>query len=219
MKGASQHHSVSPIHKPNAATVRLITSADKRQLFPVSIWTCRISQYKTWFSFSSWFSICEKAGSGGNTPEVYFVRTPNQPSLDVPGFLQSLHEYFVIIYGYVIVCYSYPLPLPVDSFVILRSLTQLTTHTRGGVVAEGEWRQLSDKIRTLYLKLGHGLFSIYPWKLITTLCTNWFMTNRSCRTLQNHRTFTHTLKPNKPVGPQLATSQRLQLHATHTKNC
>jgi hypothetical protein len=26
-------------------------------------------------------------------------------------------------------------------------------------------------------------------------------------------------KPNKPVDPQLATSQHLQVHATHTKNC
>jgi hypothetical protein len=31
------------------------------------------------------------------------------------------------------------------------------------------------------------------------------------------RTFTHTLKPNKPVDPQLATSQQLELHATHIK--
>jgi hypothetical protein len=26
-------------------------------------------------------------------------------------------------------------------------------------------------------------------------------------------------KPNKPVDPQLATSQQLQMHVTHTKNC
>jgi hypothetical protein len=26
-------------------------------------------------------------------------------------------------------------------------------------------------------------------------------------------------KTNKPVDPQLATSQQLQVHATHTKNC
>jgi hypothetical protein len=49
--------------------------------------------------------------------------------------------------------------------------------------------------------------------------TDRFTTNRSCHTLPSHRTYTHTLKPNKPVGPQLATSQQLQLHATHTKNC
>jgi hypothetical protein len=30
---------------------------------------------------------------------------------------------------------------------------------------------------------------------------------------------THTSKPNKPVDPQLATSQQLQLHATRNKNC
>jgi hypothetical protein len=30
---------------------------------------------------------------------------------------------------------------------------------------------------------------------------------------------THTLKPNKPVGPQLSTSQKQKVHATHTKNC
>jgi hypothetical protein len=53
----------------------------------------------------------------------------------------------------------------------------------------------------------------------TTRCTNWFMTNRSCSTLPSHRTYFHTLKPNKPVGPQLATSQQLKVHATHTKNC
>jgi hypothetical protein len=36
--------------------------------------------------------------------------------------------------------------------------------------------------------------------------------------LPSHRTHTHTPKPNKPVDPQLVTSQQLQLHATHTKN-
>jgi hypothetical protein len=29
----------------------------------------------------------------------------------------------------------------------------------------------------------------------------------------------HTPKPNKPVNPQLATSQQLQVHASHTKTC
>jgi hypothetical protein len=33
---------------------------------------------------------------------------------------------------------------------------------------------------------------------------------------QSHRTFTHTLKPNKPDGPQLATTQQLKVQ-THTK--
>jgi hypothetical protein len=36
---------------------------------------------------------------------------------------------------------------------------------------------------------------------------------------QSYRTLTHTLKPNKPVGPQLATSQLLKVHETHIKNC
>jgi hypothetical protein len=35
----------------------------------------------------------------------------------------------------------------------------------------------------------------------------------------SHRTFTHNPKPSKPVDLQLATSQQLLLHATHTKNC
>jgi hypothetical protein len=33
----------------------------------------------------------------------------------------------------------------------------------------------------------------------------------------SHRTYTHTPKPNKPVDPQLATSQQLQVHATQTQ--
>jgi hypothetical protein len=52
-----------------------------------------------------------------------------------------------------------------------------------------------------------------------TRCISWFTTNRSSRALPSHRTYTHNPKPNKPVVPQLATSQQLQLHATHTKNC
>jgi hypothetical protein len=40
-----------------------------------------------------------------------------------------------------------------------------------------------------------------------------------CYTLPSHWTYTHTPKPNKPVDPQLATTQQLQLHAAHTKNC
>jgi hypothetical protein len=51
----------------------------------------------------------------------------------------------------------------------------------------------------------------------TTWCTDWFTTNRSCRTIQSHRTYTHTQKPYKPVGPQLATSQQLKVHETHTE--
>jgi hypothetical protein len=39
------------------------------------------------------------------------------------------------------------------------------------------------------------------------------------RTLPSHRTYTHNPNPNKPVVPQLATSQKLQLHAPHTKTC
>jgi hypothetical protein len=35
--------------------------------------------------------------------------------------------------------------------------------------------------------------------------------------LPSHWTYTHTPKPNKAVDPQLATSQQLQVHATHTK--
>jgi hypothetical protein len=39
----------------------------------------------------------------------------------------------------------------------------------------------------------------------------------ACLTLPSHRTYTHTPKPNKPVDPQLATSQQLKVHATHTQ--
>jgi hypothetical protein len=42
---------------------------------------------------------------------------------------------------------------------------------------------------------------------------------QSSRTLQSLRIFTHTPKPNKPVGPQLVTRQQLKVHATLTKNC
>jgi hypothetical protein len=58
--------------------------------------------------------------------------------------------------------------------------------------------------------------SVLSWSCYCDRCT-WFTTNRSCRTLPSHRTLTHTPKPNKPVDPQLASSQQLQLHATHTK--
>jgi hypothetical protein len=51
----------------------------------------------------------------------------------------------------------------------------------------------------------------------TARCTNRFKTNRSRRTLPSYRTYTRTLKPNKPVGPQLATSQQIKVHATHQK--
>jgi rRNA processing protein Gar1 len=47
-------------------------------------------------------------------------------------------------------------------------------------------------------------------------------TNHSihCCALPSHRTYTQTPKPNKPVDPQLSTSQQLKVHATHTKkNC
>jgi hypothetical protein len=53
----------------------------------------------------------------------------------------------------------------------------------------------------------------------TTRCTNWFTTSRSSCTLPSHRNYTHNPKPNKPVIPQLATNQQLQVHATHTKIC
>jgi hypothetical protein len=68
-----------------------------------SRWTCSIPHYETWLSFSSWFSICEQAGSDGNAPGMYFARTRFQtwrrlqPSSDVPGFPQSLQGYFVIL--------------------------------------------------------------------------------------------------------------------------
>jgi hypothetical protein len=55
----------------------------------------------------------------------------------------------------------------------------------------------------------------YPGDIIQEL----FTTNRSCRTLPSHRTYTHTPQPNKPVDPQVATSPQLEVHATHTKNC
>jgi hypothetical protein len=41
----------------------------------------------------------------------------------------------------------------------------------------------------------------------------------TCRTLPSHRTYTHTLKPNKPVGPQLATSQQLLTQLTTKSAC
>jgi hypothetical protein len=34
-----------------------------------------------------------------------------------------------------------------------------------------------------------------------------------------NQTLTHTLQPNKPVSPQISTSQQLKVQATHTKNC
>jgi hypothetical protein len=61
----------------------------------------------------------------------------------------------------------------------------------------------------------------YLARLITQYFANHYHFHyvSQCRTLPSHQTYTHTPKPNKPVDPQLATSQQLQLHATHTKNC
>jgi hypothetical protein len=71
------------------------------------------------------------------------------------------------------------------------------------------------------LRVCPGLYTdLFTFTFIISLdITNWFTANRSCRTLPSHRTYTHTPKPNKPVDPQLATSQQLQVHETHTKNC
>jgi hypothetical protein len=68
----------------------------------------------------------------------------------------------------------------------------------------------------LYIQSHHHHKQLIPEQ---TPCINWFTTNRSSRSLPIHRTYTHNPKPNKPVVPQPATSQKLQVHATHTKNC
>jgi hypothetical protein len=73
----------------------------------------------------------------------------------------------------------------------------------------------------LYIQSHHITNSWLQSKIAvnTTRCTDWFTTNRSCRTLPSYRTYTHTPKPNKQVDPPLTTSQQPQVHAPHTKNC
>jgi hypothetical protein len=88
-------------------------------------------------------------------------------------------------------------------------------------IMSGSYLFMSNKNKQLYIQSHHITNNWFQSKIAvnTTRYNNWFTTNRSCRNLPSHRTYTHTPKPNKLVDPQLATSQQLQLHATHTKNC
>jgi hypothetical protein len=87
-----------------------------------------------------------------------------------------------------------------------------------GLTDAGTEQTVWNAFLCLNKAISHSLLWTYCW-VNTTRCTNRFTTKRSCRTLPSHRTYTRTPKPNKPVDPQLATHQQLQVHATRTENC
>jgi hypothetical protein len=67
---------------------------------------------------------------------------------------------------------------------------------------------------------GHTFKIFYtPLNLLPSGFSDNYVNKLPLKPLPSHLTYTHTPKPNKPFDPQLATSQQLKVHATHTKNC